>query len=265
MTDQSINQRRVQPGLADMECTFVAIQALLQEIPCAPADMDTFLTIDTTTTPFKWSSPTSSPRLLSPSAVSDTLFFHRGAACILEEEEALSFMALSSTSRQDETLSAREYRRRAILRRNHKRRIVPHPSSHAFDASPCLPQRDDDDGRVVPGNIDGSLDSKKRTSRIAAALYRDKQRHRHGHVVSEIEALLATHPHLQAEKRVWTPRKKVKSPMDAGEDRETYRKRCNRESAAFSRQQQLDQLDFWTTELARLRLVAASVSHQIGV
>ncbi|OQS05594.1 hypothetical protein THRCLA_02302 [Thraustotheca clavata] len=124
-------------------------------------------------------------------------------------------------------------RQLAIERRNAKRNIVPR---HVL---------------VEPPPITMCVDRNKTKNRISAASYRENRDKRVLYIQNEIKALQKLHPGLQSKE--WVPVKKAKSAIREGETKEEYRKRTNRESAADSRYQQQQKLQYLTRELARLR------------
>ncbi|KAF0709597.1 Aste57867_5822 [Aphanomyces stellatus] len=129
-------------------------------------------------------------------------------------------------------------RRRAIERRNARRNIVPKQADDEVDTT------------ATPVCIDRN----KTKNRISAASYRENRDKRVSFIQNEIKQLQHEFPHIQS--KPWTPMKKPKSAMRDGESKEEYRKRTNRESAADSRFQQQQKLQYLTRELARLRALA---------
>ncbi|KDO26832.1 hypothetical protein SPRG_08123 [Saprolegnia parasitica CBS 223.65] len=122
----------------------------------------------------------------------------------------------------------------AIERRNAKRNIVPRHAASEAAAAVCI-------------------DRNKTKNRISAASYRENRDKRVHFIEHEIQLLQKEHPGLQS--KDWVPMKKSKSAIRDGESKEEYRKRTNRESAADSRYQQQQKLQYLTRELARLRAV----------
>ncbi|OQR86381.1 hypothetical protein ACHHYP_10607 [Achlya hypogyna] len=135
------------------------------------------------------------------------------------------------------THKAEAARRRqvAIARRNAKRNIVPRHGVTS-DGAPAV-----------------CIDRNKTKNRISAASYRENRDKRVTFIMNEIMQLQAEHPGLVSKE--WVPMKKSKSAIRDGESKEEYRKRTNRESAADSRYQQQQKLQYLTRELARLRAI----------
>ncbi|CAK4700118.1 hypothetical protein LEN26_010795 [Aphanomyces euteiches] len=125
--------------------------------------------------------------------------------------------------------TSRDRRREAIERRNRRRNIVPKTSL----------------------DHKAWLELKRRKSRIAAASYREKQWTKLKLIKQEISLLLTQYPSLQCPS--WIPSHAPVLTCRPDESREDFRKRKNRESAALSRRHQLEQLQFFTYQLERLR------------
>ncbi|KAF0686910.1 Aste57867_21304 [Aphanomyces stellatus] len=117
--------------------------------------------------------------------------------------------------------------------------------------------------RNIPSKLDGDhanlawIEMKKRKSRIAAASYREKRMGKLEVVKADVASLLAQYPFLTCAE--WVPSRAPTLACRDNESKDEFRKRKNRESAAQSRKLQLEQLQFLTNELHRLREIAARV------
>ncbi|CAK4077984.1 unnamed protein product [Aphanomyces euteiches] len=167
---------------------------------------------------------------IAPLLLSDDEAFGVKVECN-QETSMLKPVYKFSTSLYRKAEAARR-RRVAIERRNARRKIVPK-------------QVEVEETQVV------CIDRNKTKNRISAASYRENRDKRVLFIQNEIQQLQAEFPHLESQP--WTPIKKPKSAIREGETKDEYRKRTNRESAADSRFQQQQKLQYLTRELARLR------------
>ncbi|RHY24634.1 hypothetical protein DYB32_008770 [Aphanomyces invadans] len=135
-------------------------------------------------------------------------------------------------------------RRLAIERRNLKRKIVPRhhrlTMSEQSAGSPIL------------------VDVKNTKNRESAAAYREKRDRRMKVILAEIQRIQAAHPSIPFVD--WIPSKLPKSERQAGESKEDYRRRTNRESAAGSREQQKEKLLHLTQQVICMREILSSMA-----
>ncbi|KAF0690418.1 Aste57867_18150 [Aphanomyces stellatus] len=160
------------------------------------------------------------------------------------KDESSSMMGASRSHHTSIINASAIQRRLAIERRNLRRNIVPRSQALAAAAT----------DKAVLG---ATTDVKNTKNRESAAAYREKRDRKMKFILAEVLEIQAAHPTIHF--RDWTPAKLPKSERKPNESKEDYRRRTNRESAAGSREQQKEKLQYLTDELLRMRALVPTV------